>query len=177
MLELLRVFALSLGAALPLLLPNVVHYCDPSIFNASAPKPFGTAPQGLACEPYVVETPTGALYLVVARTPADRERGLMNVTELEPRAGVLFAFADEAPREFWMKNTLIPLDMVFLNAEGEVTSIAARVPASKATTSDLDVARRSGRGKYVIELRAGTAKASGLVTGTRLTLPPVAAEP
>jgi hypothetical protein len=99
------------------------------------------------------------------------------VTDLEPHAGVLFVFAETAPREFWMKNTLIPLDMVFLDEKGTVTSIAARVPASTAKTSDLDVARRQGRGKYVIELRAGEAVENGLKPGTQLTLPPVLAEP
>jgi uncharacterized membrane protein (UPF0127 family) len=177
MLEFAQTLALLFGAALPLLVPSVTHYCDPSIFNGPAPAPFGVSTRPLACQPYVLETPKGALSLVVARTTADRERGLMNVTTLEPHAGMLFAFADDERREFWMKNTLIPLDMVFVAANGAVTSVAARVPASTATTSDADVARRRGHGKFVIELRAGEAAASGLTVGTQLVLPLVPAEP
>jgi uncharacterized membrane protein (UPF0127 family) len=177
MFDVLRIIALLAGSALPVLVPNVPHYCDPSIFSGAAPAPFGAATKALHCEPYVIETPKAMLNLAVARTEPERERGLMYVTLLEPRAGMLFAFADDAEREFWMKNTLIPLDMVFVDARGIVTSIAARVPASTVKTAESDVARRHGHGRYVIELRAGDAEASGLVTGMRLVLAPVEAVP
>ncbi len=178
MFELLRVAALVVGSALPVLVPPVAHYCEGAIFSAQpAPRPFGTGAQAPRCEPYVVNTPKGSLYLAVARTQPDREHGLMNVTDLAPNAGMLFAFLEDDPREFWMKNTLIPLDIVFVDAHGVVTSVAARVPASTAATPESAVARRRGHGKYVIELRAGEAEALGLAPGTRLVLSPVEADP
>lgn len=177
MVEVLRILALAVGSALPLLLPSAPRYCDPTVFATPVPRPFGTSERPPGCKPYVVDAPNGSLQLAVARTRTEREHGLMFVTLLQPHAGMLFAFVADEPREFWMKNTLIPLDMVFVDANGVVTSIAARVPASTPKTSDLDVARRSGRGKYVIELRAGDAAASGLAAGTHLLLAPVEAEP
>jgi uncharacterized membrane protein (UPF0127 family) len=177
MFDVLRGAALLLGAALPLATPSAPSYCGPAVFSATVTPPFGTSPAPLPCRPYVVDAPNAALMLAVARTRAERQRGLMNVTGLAPRTGMLFAFTGDEPREFWMKNTLIPLDMVFVDAHGVVTSIAARVPASTLRTPDLEVARRSGHGKYVIELRAGEAQACGLSAGTRVDLQPVEADP
>ena len=60
---------------------------------------------------------------------------------------MIFVFEAPAVQTFWMKNTLIPLDMVFIARNGTVTTVAARVPASTLKTSDFDVARRRGRGE------------------------------
>jgi uncharacterized membrane protein (UPF0127 family) len=95
----------------------------------------------------------------------------MCVTKLRPQRGMIFVFAQSGRWDFWMKNTLVPLDMVWLDADGTVTTVAADVPAATRTTPDDAVARRSGNGLYVIELTAGEAAVDHLVVGKRLSLP------
>jgi hypothetical protein len=82
---------------------------------------------------------------------------------------MVFVFEQDAPITFWMKNTLVPLDMVFVAADGTVRNIAANVPVVPETTADDAIPRRSGTAKFVIELPAGEAATDGIVTGTRLT--------
>ncbi|GAC1311559.1 MAG: hypothetical protein NVS2B3_18460 [Vulcanimicrobiaceae bacterium] len=118
-----------------------------------------------------VEAPAARLRLAVADDERTREYGLMCVTRLRARAGMIFAFASESEWEFWMKNTLVPLDMVWVTAAGDVTGVEADVPAATRATPDTALPRRRGRGTYVIELPAREAAADGIVTGTHLSLP------
>ncbi|MBD5633758.1 MAG: DUF192 domain-containing protein, partial [Candidatus Eremiobacteraeota bacterium] len=111
------------------------------------------------------------LILAVAADERTRELGLMCVTRLRPHHGMIFVFASSAVQEFWMKNTLVPLDMVWVAADGSVTSVAAHVPASTRSTPDERVARRRGEGLYVIELADGEAAAAGIRAGLKLCLP------
>jgi uncharacterized membrane protein (UPF0127 family) len=100
----------------------------------------------------------------VARTPASRERGLMDRPELAPDAGMLFVFDAAAPHAFWMKNTLIPLDMIFLADDGRVLAVVERKPLTLDTT-DGGVSSR-----YVLEVNGGWARAHGVARGDQVTL-------
>jgi uncharacterized membrane protein (UPF0127 family) len=122
-----------------------------------------------------VGAPAHGLVLAVAATEHNRELGLMCVTALKADAGMIFVFTASGEYDFWMKNTLIPLDMVWVDGDGTVTNVAAAVPASTRDEADDKVARRAGHGKYVIELRSGDAAKAGIVKGARLTLPELAA--
>ncbi len=115
-----------------------------------------------------VQAPKAMLTLQVAATDDERERGLMSVTKLAPHTGMVFVFDTDAPVEFWMKDTLVPLDMVFVGADGRVRSIAANVPVVPTDTPDDAIPRRVGHAKYVIELAAGEAASDGIVPGTML---------
>jgi uncharacterized membrane protein (UPF0127 family) len=121
----------------------------------------------------LVEASSGGvtLHLAVAATERDRELGLMCVTGLAPLHGMVFVFATAGPWEFWMKRTLVPLDMLWVDAGDRITTIAPDVPASTLLTPDREVARRSGFGRLVIELPAGEAARDGLRAGTQLRLP------
>src|SRR5262245_5233929 len=59
----------------------------------------------------------------IADTPLERQKGLMFRTSMGEKEGMLFLFADEAPRSFWMHNTLIPLDMIFIRADRTVLGV------------------------------------------------------
>jgi uncharacterized membrane protein (UPF0127 family) len=95
----------------------------------------------------------------------------MCVTRLRPQHGMIFVFDVDSVQEFWMKNTLVPLDMVWVASDGTVTHVAANVPASTSATPDENVARRRGSGRYVIELPGGEAALDGIRTGVTFSLP------
>jgi uncharacterized membrane protein (UPF0127 family) len=124
-----------------------------------------------------VWTPHRQLELVAVTAEATRARGLMCVIRVPPDRGMIFVFAPpERLQSFWMKNTLVPLDMVFVGADGRVSSVAADVPATPNGTPDKAVATRQGAGQFVLELGAGEAARHGIVRGTKLTLPALTAE-
>ncbi len=102
----------------------------------------------------------------MATTDERREQGLMYVHHLEADRGMLFVF--EAPQllNFWMKNTRIPLDLLFIAADGRVTRIAENAePESLATISSM------GASLGVLELAGGTAAHLGLRPGVRIVHP------
>ncbi len=114
----------------------------------------------------IVVTAAGARLPVtveLARTDEERERGLMNRRELAPEAGMLFLFSENEPRAFWMKNTLIPLDMLFIDDGGRVAGLIER--AEPLTTSPRDPGVPS---RYVLEVNGGWAARHGVRPGDRV---------
>jgi uncharacterized membrane protein (UPF0127 family) len=102
----------------------------------------------------------------LAETPAEQERGLMFRTQLAPDAGMLFDFKHPTVATMWMHNTLIPLDMLFVDANGRIVNIHERaVPQSDAIIAAAAPVRA------VIELNGGTAKADGIKPGDRVVFP------
>ena len=78
-------------------------------------------------------------------------------------AGMLFVFPDEASRTFWMKHTLIPLDMLFISADKRVVSIQHDAAPCITLTCPLDSS--NGKAMYVLEVNAGFAKQHGISVG------------
>ena len=101
-------------------------------------------------------------------TPASREIGLMCVTRMPHDYGMLFVFPNEMFLNFWMKNTLVPLDIIWIGADKKITIIHEKLPASKETTPDDQVATAGGKGQYVLELRSGEAGLRKLKVGDKL---------
>ncbi len=124
-----------------------------------------------------VHAPRATLTLQVAKTDEQRERGLMGVTKLPPENGMVFVFSKDGPAEFWMKNTLVPLDMIFVGPDGIVRSVAANVPATKPDTPDDKIPRRYANAQYVIELPAGEAAMDGITGGVHLDLTQIGVAP
>jgi uncharacterized membrane protein (UPF0127 family) len=91
--------------------------------------------------------------LELANTPIQIEQGLMHRTYLAPNQGMLFWFETEAMRRFWMRNTLIPLDMIFVTSAGRITNI---IPSATPKTEELRFS--SEPVQYVVELPGGTAE-------------------
>jgi uncharacterized membrane protein (UPF0127 family) len=114
----------------------------------------------------VVETRAGARHVVrveLARTPVERARGLMERRELAPDAGMLFLFDETSDHAFWMKNTLIPLDMIFAGEDGRIVGVVAR-----AIPGDLTARGVGAPSRYVLEVNGGWAQAHGVAPGDRL---------
>jgi uncharacterized membrane protein (UPF0127 family) len=102
----------------------------------------------------------------MAATPEEQAKGLMFRRELPDRQGMLFDFKREQPTSFWMKNTYVPLDMIFIRADGRILNIAENtVPLSEALVSS------GGPVRAVLEVIAGTAKKLGIAPGDRVTHP------
>ena len=102
----------------------------------------------------------------VAATEARREQGLMYVKTLAPKRGMLFLFDQPQLANFWMKNTLIPLDLLFIAPDGRIIRVAANAtPRSLATISSM------GAVKGVLEVAGGTAERLGIRPGHRVRHP------
>jgi len=104
----------------------------------------------------------------VVDTPQSREIGMMCLTKLKPDYGMLFVFPQEMDLNFWMKNTLVSLDIVWIGADKRVTVVHDHMKKSTVNTPDSEVAVAGGRGQYVLELPAGTAAKRGMLPGTQL---------
>ena len=104
-------------------------------------------------------------FVELATTHSERSRGLMFRRSMQPGWGMLFIYEDERPRSFWMKNTYIPLDMVFLDRRGEVVSVI-----EGADPLTLEPRRSEGAARYVLELQAGVASTEGIAPSVRMNL-------
>lgn len=114
-----------------------------------------------------IHTDTGDHVFTVewAVTDAERARGLMFRTEMAPDHGMVFDFFRESPVSFWMRNTLISLDMIFIRADGTVLSIAQNTtPLSDAPVPS------NGAVRYVLEVIAGTSARLSIDPGDRIDL-------
>jgi len=102
----------------------------------------------------------------LAATDEERQRGLMFREKLLPDQGMLFVFEEEGLYSFWMKNTLISLDMLWINKDRRIVHIARNVPSCKEDPCPSYSPERPGL--YVLELAAGAADRLGLKLFDRL---------
>jgi hypothetical protein len=113
--------------------------------------------------------PSGAVYSVeVARTPEETSQGLMYRESLPPRTGMVFLFTDSAPHNFWMKNTMIPLDIIWLDAAGKVIFVSANTPPCKS--DPCPTYGPNTPAPIVLEIAGGMAAKEGVVAGATLRL-------
>ncbi len=113
----------------------------------------------------LVDVGTGrvAFRVELARTPAEHEIGLMFRKHLDPDAGMLFLFERPSLQTFWMKNTLIPLDMIFIGADRRVVGIV-----EKAEPQTLTARRVNEPSQYVLEIGGGLAAERGIRAGQQV---------
>jgi uncharacterized membrane protein (UPF0127 family) len=113
---------------------------------------------------------THAFRVWVADTPARREQGLMWVRSLPADRGMLFVFDAPQPASFWMKNTYVALDLLFVAPDGRIVRVAENAqPESTALIDSMGIVLG------VLELRGGTARRLGIAAGDRLLHPAFAA--
>jgi uncharacterized membrane protein (UPF0127 family) len=103
----------------------------------------------------------------VADTFKQREIGLMNRTELAERAGMLFVFEQTSEQAFWMKNTLIPLDIVFIDENFRIANIARQ--AQPCYEEHCPIYSSGVEIRYVLELKGGAADKLGIKEGDKVT--------
>jgi uncharacterized membrane protein (UPF0127 family) len=108
----------------------------------------------------------------VAATNQQRMRGLMYRERLAPDAGMLFLFDRPKHQVFWMRNTYLPLDMIFITADHRVLGVV-----ENATPRTDDPRGVDGDSQYVLEVNAGFARANGIGPGTRVAFERVSATP
>ncbi len=124
--------------------------------------------QAASVQPLEIVTKNGVHVFSVemATTDKERETGLMYRKELPDGKGMLFDFSPEQQISMWMKNTYIPLDMIFIRADGRILRIAENTePHSLAIISS------GGLAKGVLEVIAGTAQKYGIAPGDRVAHP------
>ncbi|MDD4761985.1 MAG: DUF192 domain-containing protein [Candidatus Pacebacteria bacterium] len=103
----------------------------------------------------------------LARTPSEQQRGLMGRTSLPGDSGMLFVFEESDIRSFWMKNTLIPLDIIFFDDAGRIISLStmAPCPAGQATCP---LTLSEGPARYALEMAAGFLEEKSVTRDWRL---------
>ena len=118
----------------------------------------------------IISSSAHACYLFdtyLARDMAQRRRGLMFVRDLPEFSGMLFVYDNDAYLSIWMKNTYIPLDVLFIRADGSIANIFAN-----AEPMSLNSMRSSERVSYVLELNGGVAEKLSIDTDSRVIVFP-----
>jgi uncharacterized membrane protein (UPF0127 family) len=127
-------------------------------------------PGGIAAETatLVLNTDSGphSFTIEIAKTASEKIIGLMYRRHLPSDAGMLFLYDPPQPATMWMRNTYIPLDMVFIGADGRVQRVERRTEPFSTTVISSD-----GEVAAVLELNAGTAEAIGLKVGDKVDYP------
>lgn len=145
--------------AVPWLLPSVLVSALAFAACAAAPAvPSGTPSVTLRGHTFSVE---------LAATPEQQAHGLMDRTSMPADHGMLFVFPQAQPLTFWMKDTLIPLDMLFFDDAHRLVAIQANAPPCKADPCPIYPSVVPAR--YVLELNAGTAAKLGVRKGDVIT--------
>jgi uncharacterized membrane protein (UPF0127 family) len=101
----------------------------------------------------------------LAGTAESRQRGLMYVTSMESNAGMLFSWPEESIRSFWMRNTCIPLDMLFIAQDETIVGILEQVPVLNDAQRRVPCAAM-----HVLEVNAGWTREHGVVAGQKVTI-------
>jgi uncharacterized protein len=128
----------------------------------------GAGARAASVQPLEIVTKNGVQVFSVemATTEQEKETGLMYRKELPDGKGMLFDFSPEQPVSMWMKNTYIPLDMIFIRADGRILRIAENTEPLSTK-----IIPSGGLAKGVLEVIAGTAKKYGIVPGDRVAHP------
>ncbi|NLV05271.1 DUF192 domain-containing protein [Haloarcula rubripromontorii] len=117
--------------------------------------------------------PLGTVEVRIAQTFNQRYVGLSETESLGPDEGMLFVHDEAGQHTYVMRNMSFPLDIIFIDANGTITTIH-HAPLPPEGTSESDLTGYEGRGKYVLEVNRGWANRTGVEVGDRVELPPEA---
>ncbi len=137
--------------------------------RTTTPAPTTTDVERVVNATFVVPNGENAkVSLRVADEAGERRSGLMHRESLANDSGMVFVYPNAQQVSFWMKNTLIPLDMIFVGPDGEVLNVQHARTQPNASTSELETYPSDGKAKYVVELPRGFANRTGVGPGTEL---------
>ncbi|WP_252910987.1 DUF192 domain-containing protein [Aliihoeflea aestuarii] len=156
----IAVLALALTGAFGMSVSVPIAFAQPVVQGAEMKLPVDAAPLT-----FEAGGETVAFDVEIADTPERRARGLMFRTDLPEDRGMLFVFGETRQVSFWMQNTPLPLDLVFVGEDGVVIDTLPGEPFSTASIGP------GAPSRFVLELHAGTADEVGIVAGTRLHHP------
>ncbi|MEI6092466.1 MAG: DUF192 domain-containing protein [bacterium] len=111
------------------------------------------------------------IQLRVAYSKAAQEKGLMWVTELEENTGMIFVYDDSKPLAFWMKNTLIPLSIAFVETDGRIAKIYDMYPEPKKEETDLTIYPSRTPVRYAIEMPLGWFSINNIKSNSYIKIP------
>jgi uncharacterized membrane protein (UPF0127 family) len=161
-----------------------LYACGPSTHGTTAEARAPATQRGAAPAPTLANTAHSpqvvllapgrepvAVRVEIARDEAQRRRGLMFRTQLDPDAGMLFLFERPQQLSFWMRNTEIPLDMIFIEPSMRVLGIVENAEPHTDTSRSVP-----GISQYVLEVNAGFSRRYGLGPGTAVRFEGIAAE-
>ena len=134
--------------------------------SQQAPAPSQPAAPVASSQPRVIFPDNFAVTVEVAADDATRAQGLMYRDQLAADRGMIFLFAQSGDYPFWMKNTLIPLDMIWIDDAKKIVHVASNVPPCKA--DPCPSYPPNANSKYVLEVAAGVAAKHGLKNGDAL---------
>jgi len=136
--------------------------------SGPAPVQAPVSPDGAHRELVTIQTAAGAVnfYAEIADDEQERARGLMFRREMAPEHGMLFLFDEPGPQSFWMRNTHLSLDLIFIGADGRIVNIAERaVPYTDTAV------RSTGPAIAVLEINGGLARQMGIAPGDQVQHP------
>ncbi|MFA5747427.1 MAG: DUF192 domain-containing protein [Candidatus Paceibacterota bacterium] len=125
--------------------------------------------QGTPAQGYLVCFGKDCYSADLAKTPEERQKGLMFRSFLAAEEGMLFVFEEEEKHSFWMKNTLVPLDIIWINSDKKVSYIASDVQPCES--DHCPMVSPLAAAQYVFEMNAGEARRIGLKIGDEAVLP------
>jgi uncharacterized protein len=136
--------------------------------TSASEAPLERSPAGLDQVPLTIMSSNGEhrLTVEVARTPEEQAQGLMNRNSVPPDRGMIFPYDPPVQVSFWMKNTLVPLDMIFIGADGKIGRIAANT-----TPMSLDPVASIDPVSAVLEVAGGRAAELGIKQGDKVSWP------
>lgn len=144
--------------------------CAPHSFQTPRSAPSPSAPITKADSIPVATIGDHSFSLEIADTPDERAVGLMGRDNLPPDTAMLFVFEAEAKWPFWMKNTSIFLDIIWLNSSGEIVDIQTMHPELRKPDNDLTVYTPASAALYALEINGGLAAKYGFSPGMLIWL-------
>ncbi len=135
-------------------------------FDIGAPAPYNDAEVA-----FVVDgEERGHLDVEIAETRAERAQGLMERESLPDGTGMLFVYEDADVRSFWMKDTLVPLDIIFVDSDRRVVNVEHASPEPETPDHELTRYTSDGPAQYVVEAERGYANETGVSAGDELVI-------